>query len=312
MTLPNCSVKRHVLAWMMSAVLVLVGVIGYQRVRHGPLPVHRISGHFDHHGLKGANPDIVDSSITNVIESAVNNSVPASSTSSPPHRPGLDGRTSPSPSKRRWTWPSTRSSPRSIRCCAACPRNVDPPVIAKVETNAQPIMWLGPAGRPHPAATQPVRPQRAQEAPEDHRRRRRGTPRWASRPHHPGQPGPDRMAAHAITAQTSATPLPGSMQLAGGFVSARKPESLASSSRPRFHPGRRTPGPRRLRNWRRSPGDVAEIEDGLTRQPPDGPLQRQPTIGLGMVKIANANTVAITERILARMDKELLPACRRA
>ena len=32
MTLPELSIKRHVLAWMMSAVLVLVGVIGYQRI----------------------------------------------------------------------------------------------------------------------------------------------------------------------------------------------------------------------------------------------------------------------------------------
>ena len=30
MTLPELSIKRHVLAWMMSAVLVLVGII-YQR-----------------------------------------------------------------------------------------------------------------------------------------------------------------------------------------------------------------------------------------------------------------------------------------
>ena len=32
MTLPELSIKRHVLAWMLSAVLVLFGVIAYERV----------------------------------------------------------------------------------------------------------------------------------------------------------------------------------------------------------------------------------------------------------------------------------------
>ena len=32
MTLPELSIKRHVLAWMLSAVLVLFGVISYDRI----------------------------------------------------------------------------------------------------------------------------------------------------------------------------------------------------------------------------------------------------------------------------------------
>ena len=32
MTLPELSIKRHVLAFMMSAVLVLFGLISYQRI----------------------------------------------------------------------------------------------------------------------------------------------------------------------------------------------------------------------------------------------------------------------------------------
>ena len=86
MTLPELSVKRHVLAWMMSAVLVLVGIIGYQRVGLDRYPFIEFPVISITTTLKGANPDIVDSSITNVIESAVN-SVPGiehvQSTSSP-------------------------------------------------------------------------------------------------------------------------------------------------------------------------------------------------------------------------------------
>ena len=32
MTLPELSIKRHVLAWMLSAVLVLFGVISFDRI----------------------------------------------------------------------------------------------------------------------------------------------------------------------------------------------------------------------------------------------------------------------------------------
>ena len=72
MTLPEFSIKRHVLAWMVSSVLVLFGIISYQRIAtdrfpHIEFPIISIST-----TLKGANPDIVDASITSIIETAVN------------------------------------------------------------------------------------------------------------------------------------------------------------------------------------------------------------------------------------------------
>ena len=38
MTLPELSIKRHVLAWMLSGVLVLFGIISYQRIGMDRLP----------------------------------------------------------------------------------------------------------------------------------------------------------------------------------------------------------------------------------------------------------------------------------
>jgi HAE1 family hydrophobic/amphiphilic exporter-1 len=57
---------------------------------------------------------------------------------------------------------------------------------------------------------------------------------------------------------------------------------------------------------------VAEIEDGLTDFRQLARFNGKTTVGLGMVKIANANTVAITERILERVERELRPPCRPA
>ena len=75
MTLPELSIKRHVLAWMLSGVLVLFGIISYQRIGMDRLPYIEFPVVSISTALRGANPDIVDASITNLLETSVN-SVP--------------------------------------------------------------------------------------------------------------------------------------------------------------------------------------------------------------------------------------------
>ena len=87
MTLPELSIQRHVFAVMLNAVLVLFGLDRLPAHRHGQAAVRRVSDGLGHRPrTKGANPDIVDAAITDVIEGSVN-SVPGiehiHSTSSP-------------------------------------------------------------------------------------------------------------------------------------------------------------------------------------------------------------------------------------
>ena len=72
MTLPEISIKRHVLAWMVSGLLVLLGIISYQRIGVDRLPYIEFPIISITTTLTGANPDIVDASITSIIESSVN------------------------------------------------------------------------------------------------------------------------------------------------------------------------------------------------------------------------------------------------
>lgn len=72
MTLPELSIKRHVLAWMLNAVLVLFGVISFDRIGMDRYPYIEFPVVSITTTLKGANPDIVDASVTNIIESSVN------------------------------------------------------------------------------------------------------------------------------------------------------------------------------------------------------------------------------------------------
>jgi len=86
MTLSELSIRRYVFAFMLSALLVLFGAIAYQRMGVDKLPYIEFPIISITTVYKGANPDIIDASITNLIETAVN-SVPGiehiASTSTP-------------------------------------------------------------------------------------------------------------------------------------------------------------------------------------------------------------------------------------
>ena len=72
MTLPERSIKRHVLAWMLSGVIILFGLIAYQRIGVDRIPAIDFPVIMISTTLRGANPDVVDTSITSIIESAIN------------------------------------------------------------------------------------------------------------------------------------------------------------------------------------------------------------------------------------------------
>ena len=58
MTLPELSVRRHVLAYMLSAVLILFGLISYQRIGVDRLPAIDFPMLSVVTLLPGANPDV--------------------------------------------------------------------------------------------------------------------------------------------------------------------------------------------------------------------------------------------------------------
>ena len=309
MTLPELSIKRHVLAWMMSAVLVLVGVIGYQRVGMDRFPQIEFPVISITTTLKGANPDIVDSSITNVIESAVN-SVPGIEHVQSSSSPGVSTVNITFSLEKKVDVAFNEIQSKVNQVLRRLPKDVGPPVVAKVETNAQPIMWLGLQG-------DRTQQQLNQYAINVLKKRLEtidgvGEVRLGGRRDRTIRVNlrPDRMAAHKITAQDISDAFAKEhVQLAGGFVVGQTTESLVKLDL-EFHRvddlrglivAFREKSPVRL-------GDVAEIEDGLTDNRQLARFNGKTTVGLGLVKIANANTVAITERILARVDNELRPA----
>ena len=72
MTLPEISIKRHIFALMLSLLIVLFGLISYQRIGVDRYPQIQFPAVSVITALRGANPEVIDSAVTNVIESAVN------------------------------------------------------------------------------------------------------------------------------------------------------------------------------------------------------------------------------------------------
>jgi Cu/Ag efflux pump CusA len=75
MSLPGLSISRHVFAYMVSALIVLFGIIAFRDIGVDQYPQVDLPMVSVTTVLPGADPEIIDTSITNVIENAVN-SVP--------------------------------------------------------------------------------------------------------------------------------------------------------------------------------------------------------------------------------------------
>ena len=74
-SLPELSIQRHVFAYMLSGVLLLFGLISYDRIGVDRFPKIDFPIISVQTILPGASPEIVDSSVANIIETTVN-SVP--------------------------------------------------------------------------------------------------------------------------------------------------------------------------------------------------------------------------------------------
>jgi HAE1 family hydrophobic/amphiphilic exporter-1 len=312
MTLPELSVKRHVLAWMANAVLVLFGVIAFTRIGMDRLPYIEFPVVSVTTALKGANPDIVDSSVTNLIEGAVN-SVPGIEHIQSTSSPGVSVVNITFGLEKNVDVAFTEVQSKVNQVLRRLPKDVDPPVVAKVETNASPIFWIAVQGD----RTQQQLNQYASNVIKKKLETINGVGevRLGGRRDRTIRVNllPDRMTALGVSAQDISDAFAREhVQLAGGFVVGETTEHLVKLDL-EFHTldalgglvvgYRGTPpsaAPIRL-------ADIAELEDGLTDNRQLARFNGETTVGMGVVKVTNANTVAIVERVKEKLANEIEP-----
>ncbi|HEY9530571.1 MAG TPA: efflux RND transporter permease subunit, partial [Burkholderiales bacterium] len=189
------------------------------------------------------------------------------------------------------------------------PKDADPPVVAKVESNTQPILWTALQG-------DRTQQQLNQYAINVIKKRLEtidgvGEIRIGGRRDRTIRVNllPARMAAYSIAAQDITDGFRREhIQFSGGFITGQSTEHLVKLDL-EFHRidelasmivGYKDGAPVRLR-------DVAEIEDGLNDFRQMARANGKPTVGIGITKIPNTNTVAIIEAVERRVDEEIRP-----
>ena len=308
MTLPELSIKRHVLAYMMSGVLVLFGIISYQRLGVDRFPYIEFPIVAITTTQPGANPEIIDASITNIIENKVN-SVPGIQHIQSSSSPGVSTVAITFDLDKNIDVAFNEVQSKVNQVLRLLPKDADSPIVAKVETNAQPILWLALRGD----RTQQQLNQYATNV----LKKKLETISGVGEVQLGGRRdrvmrvnlNVGRMAALGIVAKDLTDAFNKEhLQLPGGFLVSNKTEYLLKLDLEFHRPedlgnlivAYRDGAPVRLK-------DVAQIEDGLADYRALARFNGNPTVGLGIVKIANTNTVAIVNTVKERLEKEIIP-----
>ena len=308
MTLPELSIKRHVLAWMLSGVIMLLGIISYQRIGVDRVPSIDFPVITVNTTLRGANPDVVDTSITSVIESAINTT------------PGIEhiqSASSPGVSSISITFALNKNidvaynevQAKVNQVLKRLPADTDPPTVQKVDTNASPVIWLALSG------DRTI--QQLNLYANNVLKKKFETISGVGEVTLGGRRDrvirvnifPERMAAYKLTANDLITAFNREhVQLPGGFLVSSQAEQLIKLDL-EFHHIKdlaelvvveKAGAPIRLK-------DIATLEDGITDSRQVARYNGKPTVGIGMVKIANANTVEIIKEVERRLETDIRP-----
>src|ERR671921_366764 len=141
MKISDMSIRRPVLASMLSLALVLFGAIGYTQlaVREFPdvdAPIVSVST-----GLPGANPQVVESAVTDILEEELS-TVEGLRTLTSSSAEGFSNITLEFNLERPVEAAAQDVRDKVARIRGRLPDDVREPVVAKQEADAQPFYWL--------------------------------------------------------------------------------------------------------------------------------------------------------------------------
>ena len=308
MRLAELSVRRHVLAFMASAVFVLFGLVAYDRIGVDRFPRVEFPVISITTVLPGANPDIIDASITNIIETSVNSV------------PGIDfiqSRSSPGVSSVVLSFNLSKDidvafsevQAKVNQVLRQLPDDADPPVVLKVEVGSSAVLWLALQGD---RTTQQLNQYARQVI-----KKRLETVEGVGQVIIGGERRRnirvnldlDRMAALGVTAQdvrnafrTEHVQLPGGFLVSGPGerlikldLEYHSPEALGEMI-VRYADG----APVRLR-------DLGRVEDGLADDRQVIRFNGTPSVGIGIIKVSNYNTVQLVDDVRRRLDEQIIP-----
>ena len=308
MSLPELSIHRHVLAYMLSGVLLLFGLISFDRIgvdRHPDIDFPMVSVRTV---LPGASPEIIDSSIANILESSVN-SVPGIDHIQSTSAPGVSVIVVRFGLEKEIDVAFNEVQAKVNQVLPELPEKADPPVVAKVEFGAMPVLWLALSGdRTLQQLNQYARniiKKRLETVDGVGEVRIGGERKRTIRVNL----DPNRMAAFGIAANdVLAAFATEHVRMQGGFLVGGDQEKLVKLDMEYHNPEELESlivaypegAPIRLR-------DIATVVDGLADNRQFASFNGKPTVGLGIVKVQKSNSVAIVDEVKRRLEEEILP-----
>ncbi len=305
MYLSDLSIRRPVLAWVFTFLIVIVGVIGYRglSVRELPdvdVPVVTVTVTW-----RGAAPDVMETEVTDLIEEEINT---------------VEGiRTITSQTREERSQITVEFdlevdvdvAAQDVRDAVArvrgrLPDGIDEPLVVKLDLDAQPIMWVSVNSdwMSRTALADYVDrhiQERLQILPGVGRVRAGGSQRFAVRI----ELDVARLAAHDLTIREVADALRReNLELPSGRIESSLREFVVRTRGRVMAPEdfkdivieSRNGAPIRIR-------DVGDVVRGIENERNLARFMQTPSIGMGILRQSQANTLDVTTRVVEELDR---------
>ena len=308
MSLPEVSVRRFVFAVMINLVIVLFGLISVNRISIDRSPDIDFSLISVTTVLPGANPDVVDSSVTNIIEGAVN-SIPGIDDVRSRSAPGVSNVFIQFLLEKDLDIAFNEVQSKVGQINSQLPDDTETPIISKIETGEIPIIWLALRGN---RTLQDLSVYAKNVV-----KRKLETINGVGSVVIGGEQERnirvnlnfDRMSAFGITVQDIVMAFRNEhIKLPGGFLIDNSKEDLLKLDLESHN----VEEIENIivtydRNRAIKLKDIAEVKDDVRDLRSMGRFNGDPSIGIGVTKIRGENTVEIIEKVKAKIKSEIEP-----
>ena len=145
MTLSDFSIRRPVFAWMLMAALIVFGWISFQRMGVSQLPNVDFPVVSVTLSWEGAAPEVMETDVVDIVEDAIT-SIQGIRDMTSSTRQGQASITVEFDLGRDIDVAVQEVQTKLAQAQQRLPKEIDPPVVAKVNPQDQPILWLGVSG----------------------------------------------------------------------------------------------------------------------------------------------------------------------
>ena len=308
MSLPEVSVRRFVFAVMINLVIVLFGLISVNRISIDRSPDIDFSLISVTTVLPGANPAVVDSSVTNIIEGAVN-SISGIDDVRSRSAPGVSNVFIQFLLEKDLDIAFNEVQSKVGQINSQLPDDTETPIISKIETGEIPIIWLALRGN---RTLQDLSVYAKNVV-----KRKLETINGVGSVVIGGEQERnirvnlnfDRMSAFGITVQDIVMAFRNEhIKLPGGFLIDNSKEDLLKLDL-ESHNVEEIENIIVIYDQNRAIKlkDIAEVKDDVRDLRSMGRFNGDPSIGIGVTKIRGENTVEIIEKVKAKIKSDIEP-----